>query len=397
MPNTSIKNITELSEDSFTYLIDKMGYISCACYLIENNHLQLIISTKKNDVIEWPFSLDKQEVIKELKKEEFSWGWFKIDKISSLKKNIYAYYPDQEYLDFSIFFLVIKKPGKKILLGEPDSYFEALSKRIFWIINQKSISKQTKSLASLNQSYQNNIKRLIDHEIRTPLASLQGYFDLLEADSTSFNQFFNHIKHDIYRLSDVLKKIDAFFEENTSADIQKTSIIDIRSLVNKIKNEFLSLVKKDFPRRREELKISCLYASEKALFVKINEDMIKQVMFEILKNSASFPIVTKIEIHIYDSNDFIILDISDNGIGIAQGIEELIFTQFYQEPTEKIIKRLSKGLGIGLFIARKLVEQHFGQLYFVRQNNRIGLFRLVLPRCDEKKQDEDKISSKKRN
>jgi len=61
----------------------------------------------------------------------------------------------------------------------------------------------------------------------------------------------------------------------------------------------------------------------------------------------------------------------------------LIFLRFFQAPNAERYKRGYKGLGLGLFLARQIAEQHMGQLNFVRTNNNSGVFRFIWPLSDE--------------
>ena len=77
------------------------------------------------------------------------------------------------------------------------------------------------------------------------------------------------------------------------------------------------------------------------------------------------------------------MDVEDDGDGVAVGAEELIFQRFFQGQgaSDKVAgsKRLKRGLGVGLYLARCICEQHGGRLQFIRGAGRHGLFRFLFP------------------
>jgi signal transduction histidine kinase len=85
---------------------------------------------------------------------------------------------------------------------------------------------------------------------------------------------------------------------------------------------------------------------------------------------------------VYVSNSRLVIDIADDGPGVAHGSEELVFLRFYQDPATSGMRRGKRGLGLGLFLARHLAERHMGQLTFVRQRG-MSVFRFLWPMTTE--------------
>ena len=83
------------------------------------------------------------------------------------------------------------------------------------------------------------------------------------------------------------------------------------------------------------------------------------------------------------SDTSVVIDIEDDGAGVSLGSEELVFLRFYQDPNTQTQRKGTRGLGLGLFLARYVAEQHLGQLHFVRNRNKRGVFRFLWPIDEE--------------
>jgi K+-sensing histidine kinase KdpD len=102
-------------------------------------------------------------------------------------------------------------------------------------------------------------------------------------------------------------------------------------------------------------------------------------LWEVVHNAVIYSLNTQVQISLYASGQSIIVDIKDHGIGVPKGSEDLIFLQFYKGQSDLKVRRGHRGLGLGLFLARYITEQHGGQLILVKQGERGSLFRFLLP------------------
>jgi signal transduction histidine kinase len=119
--------------------------------------------------------------------------------------------------------------------------------------------------------------------------------------------------------------------------------------------------------------------------IKVQGDRAKLALAfgEVIKNALTFSGQGQIEIYISHSDGMVVVDIMDDGEGVAPGVEDLIFLNFFQDRSRQGPANARKGLGIGLFIARSVIEEHLGQLGFVRAKGRIGFFRFLIPSYED--------------
>ena len=85
----------------------------------------------------------------------------------------------------------------------------------------------------------------------------------------------------------------------------------------------------------------------------------------------------QVNISAQTSNQYIILEVADNGPGISDKEQELIFTKFYRSGNE--MNRSTKGTGLGLFIVQELVSLHKGTISIQKNKPTGSVFIVEIP------------------
>lgn len=136
--------------------------------------------------------------------------------------------------------------------------------------------------------------------------------------------------------------------------------------------EISSLVLQRFKSNNVELKIS---VPDQLIHVKGRSVQIEQVLMNLLNNSYDAIIDREkrsIYITLFERDNLCELRITDSGEGIPPHLEEKAFEPFYTT------KEIGKGTGIGLSISRSIIEDHGGELTFIRETD-TWYFRITLP------------------
>ncbi|KHD37072.1 ATPase [Clostridium acetobutylicum] len=194
------------------------------------------------------------------------------------------------------------------------------------------------------------------HELRTPLTSIRGFVEVLligsYKDEKKLKLALNTILIESERLTELVNNLLTLtrLDRSTHTEMTKQNMSDI---IEEIYPQLKILAKN----RQVNLN---LY-NNNAYFLG-NKNQIKQVIFNIVQNSINYTdketgIIT-LSLSIEDT--LLILKISDNGIGIASKDLPHIFDRFFRSETHR--SRESGGYGLGLSIAKSIIQSHGGEI-----------------------------------
>lgn len=217
----------------------------------------------------------------------------------------------------------------------------------------------------------------ISHEIRTPLNSVVGFSNLLLTDDISKEvrkEYVEQINHNSEKLLQIIGDIiDLSRLESSQIEItyEETSLT---SIVNEIIEEARQII------RRNEKSI---ILSVKNLF-EDNGDLIftdrvwlKRILNHLMDNAVKFTLDGSVELSYLVENTNIIFKIRDTGIGIKKENLGRIFEEFRQEFDGH--HRPFEGLGIGLTLAKEVVERMGGKIFVISEKGIGSEFSFSIP------------------
>ena len=209
--------------------------------------------------------------------------------------------------------------------------------------------------------YENNRKELIasiSHDLKTPITSIQGYveglIDGIPKDEESFNKYLQIIKDKSIKLNHLIDDLFYF----SKLELDKLNIEKNEYSSRKVFNEILNPYKLEFEEISQKLIIEKPIPDAK---IKVDKNRIGQVVDNIIKNAREFiDKEGKVEINFDKDQNYFIVYITDNGVGIKKEDEKNIFDKFYRG--EKSRSRQFGGTGLGLAICSEIIEAHNGQI-----------------------------------
>lgn len=211
----------------------------------------------------------------------------------------------------------------------------------------------------------------VAHELRTPLASLQGYVEafidgIWEPDQKRLKGFYEELQR-LSKLVGELERLSIYEGDNLALEIEQ---FDITSLIKGVAANFAV----QFKNRN----ISFNLKGEKPV-IKADKDKISQVFINLLSNSMKYtPDGGAIEINIKGVNDAVKIDLHDTGTGIPSEDLPYIFERFYR--ADKSRNRATGGAGIGLTIVKSIVEAHKGTITVESELNKGCTFAVTIPK-----------------
>jgi signal transduction histidine kinase len=238
--------------------------------------------------------------------------------------------------------------------------------------------KAEQELVKLN-SLKSEFLRRTSHELKTPLVSIKGFSDLLLSVHKD--------KLDDYVIATVREiKLGCERLENLIQDILKTAELESESVELKKFEDDLSFIIKLCIRelqgltrlRNHEIRLDI----HDTLITKFEPDQIHLVISNLLNNAIKYtPPNGKIEIKSAVTDDYILISIEDNGIGLTNDEKKRLFTQFGKiERYGQGLDIISEGSGLGLYITKKIIELHGGTIKVKSKGrNKGSTFYFTLP------------------
>jgi signal transduction histidine kinase len=211
----------------------------------------------------------------------------------------------------------------------------------------------------------------LTHEIRTPLTVVRGYLEeLADHRIEPSEELFQKMVQETRRLerltSDLqeLSKAEAGYLSINRQPLQLYPLLE--SLVEKFRDQLL-----------EDGPILQLESSRDLPLVFADLDRTEQILVNLLGNAIRYTENGSITLRAWREKKWLWLAITDTGIGINQEDISLIFERFWR--ADKSRSRYSGGTGIGLAIARRLVELQGGKIEVESELGKGSQFRFCLP------------------
>lgn len=216
----------------------------------------------------------------------------------------------------------------------------------------------------------------ISHELRTPLFSIHGFAQLMleegdKLDSTTRQEFLTTIQRQALQLSEMVNNLldMARLDEGKLDLISQTVVID-----DLVHQTLLKL--QGFAHQQRVTLISDLGSMLPT--VSGDRDRLEQVLTNLIGNAIKFSEAGgEVVVSAARNEQEIQIAVKDNGVGISSQELEQIFGRYYQ--AESHTKRSTKGSGLGLHIAQKIVEAHSGRIWAESEVGRGSTFYFTLP------------------
>jgi PAS domain S-box-containing protein len=194
----------------------------------------------------------------------------------------------------------------------------------------------------------------VSHELRTPLTSIMGWIQLLElelAGEARTQHAVQHLKNAVLAETKIVDDLlDLARSEKGSLPVVRTEC-DLGEAVRMA----ASFVEMQAQKKSVSLKIDL---PERPLTVRADPDRLRQVFLNLLSNAVKFTAEGEVSIRGRNQDGFVIVDVTDSGIGITPEFLPLVFEPFRRSPRAEGYP----GLGIGMAISRRIVEAHSGTI-----------------------------------
>ncbi len=219
---------------------------------------------------------------------------------------------------------------------------------------------------------------LVSHELKTPLSIIKGYLYLLE-EVLSKSSLKSNVAGFMTPMSRATNRLEELIEELLNFSRMKSGLLTFEKKEINIPN-FIQLIVKEykgqFDAKNIEVKIE---AQENFRPIKADYDRLKEAFSHFIKNALKFTKEGgKFNIKCFDEGIWITIKFQDTGQGIPKEHLDKIFNPFYQ--VSDFLTREVGGMGLGLSIAKHIIEDHGGTISVESEVGKGTTFTVKLPR-----------------
>jgi len=247
---------------------------------------------------------------------------------------------------------------------------------------QQRVANATKELRTSNtilrrlDKAKDEFVSMASHQLRTPLTSVKGYISMvIEGDAGKISdpqkklldEAFNSSERMVHLINDFLNvsriQNGKFIIDKHPTDLSKVIGQEIDSLKPSALSRNLKFVynpPKDFP------------------MIEIDEGKVRQVVINFADNALYYSHEnTTINISLSIENNKALFTVKDNGIGVPTDEQEQLFSKFYRASNAR--KQRPDGTGVGLYLAKKIIDAHEGEIVFESVEGKGSTFGFRLP------------------
>ena len=353
------QDVTETERRKLATIIESMmdGIITT-----DTNGKVILINTSAGDMIDAPENeiLIGKDALKLLNISEYESIGEIIEAEDSLLVNVSE---DDEGL-------LLRAEFSKILKEENEDLSQVSTELEGYIIVLYDVTDQERQ-----ERERREFVSTVSHELRTPLTTMNSYIEALEEgvinDKELAPQFIDTIHKETTRMIRMVNELMQLGKMDIKEEHYDKEFIDINKLIEQISDRFeLTHPEKNFIK----------YIPKTPIFVEGDQDKLTQVFDNIMNNAIKYsPNGKNIAVRVrqnYNHNR-VSISIKDEGVGIPLVHIDKIFNRFYR--VDKSRQRTMGGTGLGLALAKNIVEAHRGRIWAQSREGYGSIIFVTLP------------------
>ena len=250
--------------------------------------------------------------------------------------------------------------------------FESGSLEIITLVNayNRMIDELQESAVKLAQSEREQawreMAKQVAHEIKNPLTpmrlTVQSFERRFDPEDPKIKEKLKEYSQTLIQQIDVMSSIASAFSDFAKMPTQKREVINVAEVVKlalDIFNE--NYISYDFDKKEITANL------DKTQLIRIVTNLVKNAT-QAIEGIAN----PKVKVHVFTEEDLIKITVSDNGKGIDETVEHLIF--------EPKFTTKSSGMGLGLPMIKKIIEAYYGSIDFTSNKDQGTIFTVTLPK-----------------
>lgn len=215
----------------------------------------------------------------------------------------------------------------------------------------------------------------VTHELKTPLAVMQAAGENISDGRVTqperLKQYGNHIYNESIRLRKMIEKLLDVAKNDSGQTLIKAAPANLNTLIRAFILDNRAYIE------NKGFKLTFKYSPDQALIM-IDQDHLETVLNNLVENAIKYSSARKnIKLSVESDTKYMILNVTDTGIGIARNHQKNIFTKFFR--VEDTLSAKTKGHGLGLSIVKNLTELNGGLISVQSEVGKGSTFTLKFP------------------
>lgn len=229
---------------------------------------------------------------------------------------------------------------------------------------------QSRQASKIRQEFFSNVS----HELKTPMTSIKGYTELLQADMVQDEalkkDMLNKVQKEVTHMSTLINDILTISRLETKDVLVNKYPLRVKSIIEDIvASLFLEANKKEIS----------IYTACDDIIYEADAQHMHQILNNLISNAIKYnKDYGKITIRMYEKTSHLYIEVSDTGIGIPMAEQDRIFERFYR--CDKARSRSVGGTGLGLSIVKHIVQYYKGTIQLQSIVNQGTTIKVILPK-----------------
>ncbi|MDQ3534404.1 MAG: HAMP domain-containing histidine kinase [Bacteroidota bacterium] len=238
------------------------------------------------------------------------------------------------------------------------------------MIRTVELEERNKELVKINNDLDNFIYTA-SHDLKTPVVNLEGLISLLKNQTKDYSdadihKILNMPEDSIHKMKETISGLTEIIkvQKNTVDELEKVNLMDI---INHVKVDLRENINESNAIIEEEIKV------DQILFSKNN---VRSILHNLLSNAIKYRSPERqlyIKLSSYYEEEYVVITVQDNGLGIPEKYQSKLFTMFKRLHTHV------EGTGIGLYIIKRIVENYKGKVILESEFDIGSTFKIYIP------------------
>lgn len=219
---------------------------------------------------------------------------------------------------------------------------------------------------------------IVSHQLRAPLTNIRFSLDFLTSAKMTQTkeqqeEYFDILKENSARMSDLIDNLLTVAKIESGSFPLSKSKISLESIAQKLIQKFKSFA------LASNIKL-LFFSADHSLQIVGDSLWIEQVMENLLDNAIKYTRGGgEVIVKIYQKKGKVFFEVRDNGVGVPKKDQKFVFQKFFR--SDNGFKKQTGGTGLGLHIAKKIIEKTGGEINFSSKENQGSTFWFSLPKA----------------